>query len=127
MRKSIITFLPLILFGILFFITPQVSHAAKEKKGEKPDNGFTGSITAVDTTAKTIKIDADGGKTILIDSTTSIIKAAGGVLKLADLKVGDAVHVSTVNLANQLTAVTVKVGVKLDATPAKKKKKKTDS
>lgn len=128
MRKSINSLLSLTLLAAFAFVAPATSYAAKGKKGEPAEPALTGKISAVDKEAKTVTVDS---KVITIDSTTSIISTAGQVLALDKLKVGDHVQISTVNLANKLTAVTVRVGNPVsaasdagsDAKPKKKKKK----
>lgn len=95
--------------------------AEAAKKGPPPkDPGTTGKITALDLSAKTLTLDS---KVIAVDSTT-IVQRDGLASTLESLKVGEQANITTVNLADKATAVTIKVGTAptVAAPPAKKKK-----
>lgn len=127
MQRTIVNLLSVFLLVAFVVMAPASSHAAKKPKGEKADPGLTGKIAAIDKTAKTITLDAEPSKPIAIDSNTSIINNYGNVLGFTDLKVGETAHISTVNLANKLTAVTIRTGVSAADDKGGKKKKKATS
>ena len=95
--------------------------AEAAKKGPPPkDPGITAKVTAVDKAGKNFTLD---GKTIAVDSGT-IVQRDGKPSSFEEIKVGDQVNVTTVNLADKLTAVTVKVGAVASISAGGKKPKK---
>jgi hypothetical protein len=73
---------------------------------QTPDHEeIEGAVTAVDPTAGSITVD---GKTILVTSSTSITQGQT-TLTLADIKVGDEVHVKATVSGSTLTATSIEV------------------
>ena len=91
--------------------------AGEKKKGLLP---FTGHLTAVDKTAKTIKV---GERTFQITSETKISKTEKPAT-LDDAVVGEAVRGAYRNTDDgKMAAVTVRLGAKLKGEAAPRKKK----
>ena len=94
---------------------------ADDAKAEKPKpHQFTGEITAIDTTAKTVTVKNDKGesKTFTLAATVKIATADKKAAELTDLKVGDKIH--TVYTEDGGKDVASKIGP--PAAPKEKKK-----
>ena len=93
----------------------------------KPKNSrlpFTGKITAVDTTASTVKV---GERVFNVTSETKVLKD-GKPATLAELTVGEPVRGSyKKDEAGKLNALLVHAGAKPEAAPKKKKVEKTET
>ena len=116
MRKFISQLLTAGLFAAL--VCGSAVEAQAQKKGAPKDTSIQGKITAVDRTAKTINI---AGKTVIVDSTTEIFKS-GRLVGLDAIPVGIEAKVSTITLADKLTAVSIRLGVMAPAAQEPKRK-----
>ncbi len=117
MRKFIFQLFTAGLFAALVCVTTVEAQA--QKKGAPKDTSIQGKITEVDRAAKTITI---AGKTVIVDSTTEIFKS-GRLVGLDAIPVGIEAKVSTVTLADKLTAVSIRLGVTVAAGQEPKRKK----
>jgi Cu/Ag efflux protein CusF len=117
--KTVKSTLLIATFSASFLALPIVTQTARAQDASpaaspaKQSTHAAGSVTAVDSSAKTITITskAGGAKTYSVTDSTKIIGADGAAATLADIKTGQHVRVTfKTNADGTLEAVTLKVG-----------------
>lgn len=117
-------FAALLISGLLLMILTGLAAADAPASGKstgiKGTPPFTGTVQKVDRTASTITLNGkDGGRVFYVTPQTKITKA-GQPATLADAKVGEEAAGVFRDVDGKRTAISLRLGPKLEKSPAKK-------